>query len=120
MALQYALLMFCSPLRQFSIDLDSTLGTEVKAIMADFDGDIEGKILSLLAVRTAGPGSATKTICPSEVARALWPEDWRDHMETVRVAANNLAAQHRLIITQKGQPIDMRNVHGPIRLGLPR
>ena len=89
------------------------------AIMADHDANVEEKIFSLLAVRTAGADSAAKTICPSEVARALWPDDWREHMEAVRIEAQRLVEDHRLRITQKGEPVDINTVRGPIRLGLP-
>ncbi len=60
------------------------------------DADIERKILSLLTTRTSGPNSADKTICPSEVARGLWPEKWRNPMDAVRMAAGKLACEESI------------------------
>jgi hypothetical protein len=59
---------------------------------------------------------ADKTICPSEVARALFPDDWRKHMDEVRQCAVNLQHAGRVIITQKGKPVDAENIKGPIRI----
>lgn len=67
-------------------------------------------------VRNRGVG---KTICPSEVARALFPVDWRDHMDAVRGAAAELAVAGKIVITQKGERVSTESVRGPIRLGLP-
>ena len=67
------------------------------------------------AIHARGPG---KTICPSEVARALAP-DWRALMPEVRKVAQDLAGQGRVTVTQKGQTVDALTARGPIRLGLP-
>ena len=56
---------------------------------------IAASIMALITRR--GP---EKSICPSEVARALFPSDWRLHMQAVRDEAWALAAQHRLVVTQ--------------------
>ena len=74
------------------------------------------KQLILTLLRQRGPG---KTICPSEVVRDLYPDDWRDHMEAVRTAARELVQQGQLEITQKGEVIDPDQAKGPIRLRLP-
>jgi hypothetical protein len=75
----------------------------------------EAKILALLDER--GP---EKTICPSEVARALaGDEDFHPYMEPVREAADRLAKAGRVEVTQKGRPVTIDEVRGPIRLGLP-
>lgn len=60
---------------------------------------------------------AGKTICPSEVARALGPA-WRELMPAVRQAASELQAQGRLRVTQKGERVDPLRAAGPIRLGM--
>ncbi|SDZ74092.1 DUF3253 domain-containing protein [Rubrimonas cliftonensis] len=70
-------------------------------------------ILAALAMR--GPG---KSICPSEPARAL-AADWRPLMPQVRDAAARLADEGRLVVTQKGAPVDARAARGPIRLRPP-
>lgn len=45
-----------------------------------------------------------KTICPSEVARALRDDDWRDLMDPVRAEAAALADVGVIDITQKARP----------------
>lgn len=57
-----------------------------------------------------------KTICPSEVARKLWPNKWREHMEEVRKVAFTLRNSGRILITQKGQTVTVDDVTGPIRI----
>ena len=79
------------------------------------EGSIENAILSLLA--QCGPD---KTICPSEAARQVSPNDWRAVMDTTRAVAARLASEGRIEVTQQGQPIDVSSAHGPVRLRLPR
>ena len=74
---------------------------------------IEAEILHKVTVRGAG-----KTICPSEVARAL-AQDWRGLMPQVREVAAGMAARGEIAVTQKGAPVDAVAATGPIRLGLP-
>jgi hypothetical protein len=57
-----------------------------------------------------------KTICPSEVAREMFPENWRKHMEEVRQVAVELQQQGKVSITQKGEPVDVNHIKGPIRI----
>jgi hypothetical protein len=74
---------------------------------------IEGEILDLIARR--GPD---KTICPSEVARALaGDESFRSLMPHVRESAATLAERGEIRVTQKGRDVDARTARGPIRLG---
>lgn len=77
---------------------------------------IEDAIFGLLATRREGA-----TICPSEVARTLAPDDrrWRELMPQVRQAAQELAENHRLDVTRRGVRVDATSRGGPIRLGLP-
>ena len=58
---------------------------------------------------------ADRSICPSEVARALDP-DWRRLMAPVRRAAADLADAGRIDILRKGKPIPPQEMHGVIRL----
>lgn len=74
---------------------------------------IAGRIMDLVHSRGAG-----KTICPSEVARALG-RDWRGLMPQVRVVAQDLADAGRIVVTQKGHPVSAVDAKGPIRFGLP-
>ena len=87
--------------------------------MSATDPDTEQRardaILELLDAR--GP---EKTICPSEAARALAGEaDFHPYMDPVREAAAKLADAGRIEVTQKGEPVTIGEVKGPIRLGLP-
>jgi len=77
---------------------------------------IEETIFALLATRQQGA-----TICPSEVARALIPDDglWRALMPQVRHVAQELAQSNRLSVTRAGVHVDATPRGGPIRLGLP-
>ncbi|WP_243837190.1 DUF3253 domain-containing protein [Mucilaginibacter gilvus] len=69
----------------------------------------------LLMATERGP---CKSTCPSEVARALFPHDWRKHMQEVRDAAVELHHAGHVTITQKGRPVDTGNIKGPIRIKL--
>jgi hypothetical protein len=62
---------------------------------------------------------AGKTICPSEVARSLGGDDWRDLMPLVREVGTALTVQGQIVTLQKGQRVDPSQVRGPIRYGLP-
>lgn len=75
---------------------------------------IEAAIFDRLAERDPG-----KSICPSEVAKALQPEGWQRMMGRVRGVAVGLARQGRLVITKKGKPVDPDDFKGVIRLRLP-
>lgn len=78
---------------------------------------IEATMLRLVAER--GPG---KTICPSEVARALagpTPENWSPLMQPVRRIAVRLTKAGRLAILRKGKPADPDDFRGVYRLSLP-
>ena len=75
------------------------------------DGELEQTILALLDERARGA-----TICPSEAAREVRPDDWRDWMERTRMAARRLVARHELEILQGGRVVDGSTAKGPIRL----
>lgn len=72
---------------------------------------IENTILS-----TAAQRGLDKSTCPSEIARMLFPEDWREHMKEIVEVAIDLQHQGKLAITQKGKPIDTSKITGPIRI----
>ncbi|MHA7813050.1 MAG: DUF3253 domain-containing protein [Phycisphaerales bacterium] len=74
---------------------------------------LEAAILDLLASRSAGA-----TICPSEVARKVNPNDWRPQMEPARMAARRLVERGKVEITQQGHPVDPSTAKGPIRIRL--
>ena len=77
----------------------------------DAERALEAAILDLLEHRDRGA-----TICPSEVARAVAPDDWRPLMEPVRRAARRLVAEGRLEILQGGLVVDPDTARGAIRL----
>lgn len=56
-----------------------------------------------------------KTICPSEVARALGGESWRSLMAEVRSVGFELVHQGQIEITQKGNVVPPHRVKGAIR-----
>lgn len=73
---------------------------------------IESKIMEILTERGFG-----KSICPSEIVRRLYPEDWRDKMDLVRAVARELVEKKLIEITQKGKAVNV-DAKGPIRLRL--
>lgn len=75
---------------------------------------IEATTFALLAERDAG-----KTICPSEVARALDAEGWRRLLPQVKATAVGLARAGRLEITRHGKAVDPNAFKGVYRLRLP-
>ncbi|GLY31056.1 DUF2256 and DUF3253 domain-containing protein [Kineosporia sp. NBRC 101731] len=72
---------------------------------------LEESIVELLGQRRAGA-----TICPSEAARAVGGQDWRDLMEPSRAAARRLTAAGQVVITQGGTVVDPSTARGPIRI----
>lgn len=60
--------------------------------------------------------SGSATICPSEVARELGGEDWRELMEPARAAARRLVAAGEVEITQGGSVVEPSTARGPIRI----
>lgn len=58
--------------------------------------DLSAAVLTAAIERGAG-----KTTCPSEIARALFPEDWRKHMADIRDAAIALHHKGKVVISQK-------------------
>ena len=82
---------------------------------SDLDRRIEEWVLSRL--EALGPG---KSMCPSEAARALAPDDWRRHMDAVRSAGRRLEQRGQLCVTQGGRVVDAATARGPIRYRMPR
>jgi hypothetical protein len=74
---------------------------------------IAAAILAATAARGAG-----RSVCPSEVARAVEPADWRALMPAVRAAAAALAADGAIRVTQGGREVDAATARGPIRLSV--
>ena len=70
---------------------------------------IRAAILDLALARGRG-----KSLCPSEVAKALAP-DWRPLMAEVRAVASQMP---EIVATQGGVEVDPVTARGPIRLRL--
>ena len=79
---------------------------------------IESAILEKLAAIDP-KGTNGKSIEPSEVAKALQPEQWQRMLPKVRATALGMMRQGRLTITKKGKPVDPAAVKGVTRLRLP-
>ena len=76
------------------------------------DDGLRATILTMAGER--GPSSS---ICPSDAARAVGGDDWRDLMDDARDAARALAREGRVEITQKGLVLDPDAAwRGPIRI----
>jgi hypothetical protein len=59
----------------------------------------------------------TKTICPSDAARAVGGENWRALMDQARDTARELARAGDVEITQRGEVLDPNAAwRGPIRI----
>lgn len=57
-----------------------------------------------------------KTICPSDAARVAGGGSWRNSMTATRDVVRHLVAARILEVRQKGEPVDLETVRGPIRL----
>ncbi len=79
--------------------------------MAVTDAQIERTIRELLAQRDEG-----KTICPSDAARALDADGFRELMRPVRRVARDMVERGELEVTQKGRVVDIDTARGAIRL----
>lgn len=75
------------------------------------DRRLETAILELLAGRDRGT-----SICPSEAARAVDAQGWRELMEPARRAARRLVHGGAVEILQRGRVVDPCDFRGPIRV----
>jgi Protein of unknown function (DUF3253) len=86
--------------------------------MSSDDELLRNKIIDLLQAR-----KPESSICPSDAPRGLFSE-WRSYMSDVRDVALGMALEGKIVITQRGVPVDLElfasgKVVGPIRLRLP-
>ncbi|WP_329791192.1 DUF3253 domain-containing protein [Lentzea sp. DG1S-22] len=80
--------------------------------MSRVEQRLERVILDLAGAR--GPA---KSICPSEAARAVGGEGWRELMDPARAVARRLAARGRVVVTSRGQELSpAEEWRGPIRI----
>lgn len=82
-----------------------------KRKVSDVDMALESAIMTLLDAR-----AEDASICPSEAARAVGGDDWRDLMEPARRAARRLVSAGTVQITQRGRVVDPSTAKGPIRI----
>lgn len=75
--------------------------------------DAKREIVRLLEERDEG-----KTICPSDAARSLDADGFRELMPVVREAAAELVDEGRIDVTQSGEVVDLATARGAIRLRL--
>jgi hypothetical protein len=85
--------------------------------MGNNDELLREKIIELLKAR-----KPESSICPSDAPRALFSE-WRSYMIDVRRVALAMALEGKIVITQRGLPVDLNKfesgeIVGPIRLRL--
>ena len=81
----------------------------------DVDARLERTIGELLDQRRP-----EASICPSEAARAVDPDGWRELMPAARAAAGRLAATGEVEVTQGSEVVDVDTAHGPVRIRRPR
>ena len=87
-------------------------GSGREAISAS-DRDIRESILEHVKQR-----GSEKTVCPSEVARAIGGAEWRDLMPQIRLVAAELVDEGLIRVTRQGVDVDPYNPGGPIRLSI--
>lgn len=75
------------------------------------DRALEDAIRKLLDQR-----SKEASICPTEAARLVQPEDWRQLLEPARRAARRLVESGEVEITQGGRVVDPSHARGAIRI----
>lgn len=79
--------------------------------------EADRRFLEQLIVELLSHRAADASICPSDVAKAASPEEWRILMPAVRSAACRLAAAQAVEITQGGRVITAESTwRGPVRL----
>ncbi|GAB6985088.1 DUF3253 domain-containing protein [Nocardioides pyridinolyticus] len=79
--------------------------------MSAVDARLEQAIRDLLTRRRPGA-----TICPSDAARAVEPDDWRPLMDAARAAAQRLVDADEVEVTQGGEVVDLASAKGPVRI----
>ena len=75
------------------------------------DKQLEEAILTLLQGR-----AADASICPSDAARWVNADSWRDLLEPSRMAARRLWVEGVVDITQRQKSVDPSTAKGPIRI----
>jgi hypothetical protein len=81
-------------------------------------GDVEQRLRDTI-LRLSRERGPSKTICPSDAARAVGGAEWRDLMDRARDTARELARAGDVEITQRGEVLDPdADWRGPVRIRL--
>jgi Protein of unknown function (DUF3253) len=95
-------------------DGDGTAAGHAKTALGDGSTATRLRAAILALAHHRGPESS---ICPSDAARAVGAEQWRDLTDASRSAALALARGGDVEITQQGKVVDPnRPLRGPIRI----
>lgn len=101
------------------MDRAARLRAELAAAGAEPGGAVEDRLRTaiLALTRHRGPDSS---ICPSDAARAVGGERWRELMAQARDVARDLARAGEVEITQRGRPLRPDGDWvGPVRIRRP-
>jgi hypothetical protein len=83
------------------------------------DGPLRQRLQAAICALAEHRGADSST-CPSDAARAVGGQSWRDLMDDARELARELARDGRLEITQNGEVVDPQSDwQGPIRIRVP-
>ncbi|HAS11696.1 MAG TPA: DUF3253 domain-containing protein [Acidimicrobiaceae bacterium] len=81
------------------------------------DDDARRQRLEAAVLALARRRAPDKTICPSDAARAVGGEAWRDDMDLAREVVRALAVEGRVEVLQRGEPVPADDDwRGPIRV----
>jgi hypothetical protein len=72
--------------------------------------------ITAVLLRITAERGPEKSLCPTDVARAVSTENWRPLLGAVRKVAADLARQGKIEILRKGKPINPDEMRGVIRL----
>lgn len=91
-------------------------GTAEDALVALSDGPMCQRLEAAMRALAAHRGPTSST-CPSDVARSVGGDRWRELMDDTRATARRLAAAGVVEITQRGSVVDPNDDwRGPIRI----
>lgn len=83
--------------------------------MPDDHDDLAARLRASM-LELLGRRAATSTICPSDAARAVGGDGWRDAMPLARDVAARLADDGVVEVRQQGERVDVRTARGPVRI----
>ena len=65
---------------------------------------MKNKLIRARLLKLARKRGKYKTFCPSEIARSIDKENWRDLMHSVKLEGKKMVNENLLLCTQKGKP----------------